>query len=1139
MQALLVTALALLGVLLGPALTLAQSPDREPPAVPPFATPGPLAMPPGLEGHAAADRTSMPRRRYPRPTYHIRPTPPETRASRDQWQAVAAIPLLTDPFGEQAKAPGVRLRMAHDGKHILLHAWVPQPDPVRRADLPPESGRFWMQDHLELRFLPDPEAPANQIQIIIASDGQTWDDQGWWEGDQPTDVEAWQSDEGWGVLVTVPMQRLGLEPPAPHEQPRRLMGLLAYTNWRQNHPDIAVATPAPMGFGQAERFMQWFVHPAPAAGSDPASAQPPAEAGPIHPPVVVESIAFDQPDLQPGSNTARVQLRNVTSRRSAGRLLITRRTDAAGHTQARPIALEPGLHTLELDVPLQRPAMTRLELRFATPARTWQLGAATMRAGVPAVDLAAHDLSRPYLLLDQPMLEELETKLQRPIFRTLLGVEGLDQQGEDAFVARHEKQLERLEAIDAPRFTAAQLDARAARRILGQLRKAREQTPRSSGIAWLASRLTDADWQAFGEADNPDDDQRAALAAALNRLLEQPDLYAAAPEAFADEQLSEGERRQLMTAPKMDELRRILHHRALVQETFRNHAVPRSEPRIPRDMKRLLQRWVVTRDPRLVELAHRYAVALERLTLPEREIHLHSGASAAALAIVYDTFHPYLTAAQREVWQSGLGRYLHTYRRSAERWSWTTTNLANTNALTNGGGGLLALALLGEHPDAQPSLRLARKYIWSFLDYSHGPDGANTEGAQYWHYGTENFVRFAFALERALGHDDGLLSDPAMVHMMNMVRLGMSNDGGLHGVNDTIPVAVGGHLGWFAAGRYDDELGLWYGDHALRHANQRREAGQKTPYAPEGLWAAIFRPDVPPRHDAPPLPQAIVLPSVQVATVRSDPTPQAAWVVGVKGARKHFTHHNQPDVGAFFAHLRGDRLLLDPGYFRDAPSDHCLPLIDGQGPRPGRWFEGRVHQCLVADDLRVLCVDSTRAYGQAARRVRRWFVLVGEEGLVMLDDLVAAADAPGQATAQFQAGGPTTSLTPGTLRIEGNHAVMDLRVFPPAGGDGDQPLQMTLHEHKPWPRWGYEFSEARHFPVTLDYRLRETRPLVAVALDATDHAADEPEGSPAADVRVEREGDDRITVRMPSGREIHFVRLTHGWTWNAPPLTPR
>jgi hypothetical protein len=69
--------------------------------------------------------------------------------------------------------------------------------------------------------------------------------------------------------------------------------------------------------------------------------------------------------------------------------------------------------------------------------------------------------------------------------------------------------------------------------------------------------------------------------------------------------------------------------------------------------------------------------------------------------------------------------------------------------------------------------------------------------------------------------------------------------------------------------------------------------------------------------------------------------------------------------------------------------------------------------------------------------------------------------------------------------------------------------------------FGYEIADCRLFPVTAEYAVPGTAPLVTVIADATNST---PRASTVAT------GDGRLSVTMPSGRRIHFVRVDNQWT---------
>jgi hypothetical protein len=374
-----------------------------------------------------------------------------------------------------------------------------------------------------------------------------------------------------------------------------------------------------------------------------------------------------------------------------------------------------------------------------------------------------------------------------------------------------------------------------------------------------------------------------------------------------------------------------------------------------------------------------------------------------------------------------------------------------------------------------------------------------------------NYLRFVTAMERVLGTDDGLLRHPAIERNINMVRLAISNDGCLHGVNDTIPLPVGSNVAMFLASRFDDEFALWYADLAEEVYADLRERGRDVPYQSPAAWAMRFRPDLPRRTTQPPLPRAILLESIQYATIRSAPNYDCRLVAGLKGSRPPYTHHNQPDSGSFYLHVRGERLLIDPGYYKDEPTHHCLPIIDGVAPEEPERFVAEIERCESHPGLRLAVCDATRAYRGAAKSVRRILAMVGEEGLIVLDDIVPHGNSA-QVTTHYQTGGPTAKSDDGSVTITGEHARLSLQIL------GRPDAELHLHEERTLDdiHWGYKFAECRWFPVSLDHQAAVGHPLITVILDAT-----ETDPGLAHLNRTEK----TLTIIMPSGRRVGFAHM--------------
>lgn len=111
------------------------------------------------------------------------------------------------------------------------------------------------------------------------------------------------------------------------------------------------------------------------------------------------------------------------------------------------------------------------------------------------------------------------------------------------------------------------------------------------------------------------------------------------------------------------------------------------------------------------------------------------------------------------------------------------------------------------------------------------------------------------------------------------------------------------------------------------------EGGEKTrareTWAP---FAFLWRSEQPAPEEFPGVPTLTWLKDMQWGAMRSDGSFKPKLVLGFKGSRGPLTHHKQPDLGSYVLHANGEAYLVDPGYYEPEPSDHTLPLIDGQGP---------------------------------------------------------------------------------------------------------------------------------------------------------------------------------------------------------------
>ncbi|MFP4176969.1 MAG: hypothetical protein ACLFT2_07045, partial [Candidatus Brocadiia bacterium] len=988
-----------------------------------------------------------PRNRFCPPQYRI------YRGTRKDLAEYPPVPLLTDRFGESVPEHPPALRMAYHEGVLHLSASVVEDAPVISPGLDPSDPHFWEQDHIELRVLPDDRRDLDQTQIILASSGRVLTPGGETEG-VSCSVEV--SERGWELEATLPFSVLNLDAPGPGDVVR---GVIALTRWGDNYPEIQGSAPVQLGFDHPERFGEFIF-----------SSNPPE--------VTLEELRRPGGEQSGGPSGAVAVLRNRTSRTLRGTvaLMQDRGDDCPGETQSQSVDLSPGTNEVAVEWQLERPLYTRFRVAFSEDnhARTL-LGAATLRAGVEEDHRIAVDkLDHPRLFFNEEELESLREKAKKPAFEYIASnLQPEEADFDDADIPADPRDVSLEVTGSAGNWL------RIARESL--LPQENERGPRAHLHIWKL--LPESAKDALREIDRTTGESEEAVGTvvnAINELLGRPDFYS--KEAFADIAMPQETREALESQPddlSEDELFR--HNRTVLQcaiECFREFRLD-----LASKGANYFTKWVLSGDERLIRLATRCIEVADEVMITSPFMDLHTGGLSKGLAMAYDAFYPHFNEKEREVWTRVLTRFLKLYLKTARERHWNVTSIPNANPVCNSGGGLLSLALLEEKPAlAREGLYYARKFIWNWLDYCTGIDGGNTEGAQYWQYGTVNFLKFAVALERIRGDDDGLLSHPGIRKAMNMVKISLCNDGNLHGFNDTIPLPVGNSIAWFCANYFDDEFGAWYGDHAQREYIQRQKAGRPTPYSCGGFWGLLLRPDTPEQHDQPELPTVRVLDDIQYGIMRSGSNYDCTLSAGMKGSRPPYTHHNQPDTGSYFIHVRGERLMIDPGYYKGEPKHHSLPVIDDTTPEQPRGYVGRL-SFAEEGDLRYLACDATAAYRGAAGRVVRHLVMVGDTELVLLDDILTPDTADGQVTAQYQCGGRTGLLNDGpAFVVDGEDATLHVRPL------GRPDIDLTLQPERDLKdvHWGYTFADCRHFPVTATYRARAEAPLITVFQDVTE-----------------------------------------------------
>ena len=494
--------------------------------------------------------------------------------------------------------------------------------------------------------------------------------------------------------------------------------------------------------------------------------------------------------------------------------------------------------------------------------------------------------------------------------------------------------------------------------------------------------------------------------------------------------------------------------------------------------------------------------------------------SLAGMALAYDVLYPELSPEDRAAYQDYLERGIDGYHEFSGSWFLGGhANFSNTVPVGNSGGMLAGLAMMHSSPRARKAVDVAARKAKLYPDRCISPDGGCREGVQYWDFGGSFHLILAHALKHATGDDRGLLDHPHLEANASFVRATLGGHGGQFAFNDTKQPWLGGYAVCADLGsRYDQPLMLWLADLCAKGGEKTRSRGTWAPFA--FLW----RSEQPAPERFPGVPKAAWLKDMQWGAIRSDGSFKPGLVVGVKGGRGPLTHHKQKDLGSYVLHANGEAYLVDPGYYEPKPTDHTLPLIDGNGPAVGGatitdgWAEG---------PWRVMAVDATDGYGEPVELVRRLIVMHGEDRVVVVDDILPAeGHDPPEVTTQFQTAWPPRidDAAEHQLVVAGENGALGVQCFGHELELAAEDRAFTSGWH--WKKIG-EKGPGNWHSVRGKYQSDPDRPLVTVLQPASGEA------DPAEPPTVRYAGE-RITVTFADGVSLELEQETTSWRFVHP-----
>jgi hypothetical protein len=348
-------------------------------------------------------------------------------------------------------------------------------------------------------------------------------------------------------------------------------------------------------------------------------------------------------------------------------------------------------------------------------------------------------------------------------------------------------------------------------------------------------------------------------------------------------------------------------------------------------------------------------------------------------------------------------------------------------------------------PDPARLAEVIARGTRSLADYleTFDQDGGSSEGPGYWSYGFGHYTVIAHLIERRTGGRVRLL-DGEVIRQIARYPLRTVLSPGQY-VNfsdcDRDVALIPAHLA-FLARRLD------------LPALTALAASQPVAPREDGLlWSLrslFWRADAP--TPALVTARADFFRGMHWLIARHNPSDADALVLAAKGGHNG-EMHNQNDVGTVIVHWNGESLVADPGrgrytaaYFGperydhlvNASRGHSVPVVNGQGQRPGPEYAAELldHQASDARDL--LALELKGAYPPEAdlASLRRTIALnrQGPHGSVILEDVVRFASAPGTFESVLITFGEA-ELTDGSLVLRGERAALavsyDARVVVP------------------------------------------------------------------------------------------------------------
>ena len=492
------------------------------------------------------------------------------------------------------------------------------------------------------------------------------------------------------------------------------------------------------------------------------------------------------------------------------------------------------------------------------------------------------------------------------------------------------------------------------------------------------------------------------------------------------------------------------------------------------------------------------------------EMDLTAAEISMNLALAYDWLYQALSEEERQRLREGLvKRGLEPFYRLSKGGVWWSKARHNWRAVVEGGCGVAALALLGDHPDAPRWVAEAAEKMAEYPSF-FGPNGGWGEGVGYWNYGTTYLTYFADALKIVTQGEENLFAHRGYRESVFFPLYNTLPPNRCVNFADAGPSVPRTPLYDKFAAEYRNPYATWQGQEYGRGA---------------ALWQFLwFDPTLEPKNPTEDLPLGRYFEGIEWVVSRCGFGREDQGLILAMTAGTNGQNHGHLDAGGFVLHAFGETFIRDLGaepytgayfsrrrwtFYRANTFGHNTVLLNDENQRPGAM--GRVEDFVTTTWADAYTLNLDEPYREVARSARRHLAFLRPHVVVFYDEFVPQ----GKATAQwrFHPGGEVELGEDGfTVTGQRGRLTVTLRLLAPLSSERGT---ASATEDRETGKWQQGRMNGRDLAVSYHVPARERHEALVIFQVA-------PRGAELAETVTVLEGERvrGVEVRPPEGRVL-------------------